>query len=180
MERSLLIALGANLTSLCYGPPLETCRWAIRQLVTCLPATVTAISSWYRSAPIPASDQPDYINGVVRLLGAVAPARALEQMHAIEAQAGRVRGAVNAARVLDLDLLAADDLVLPGPGLVLPHPRLAERAFVLYPLCEIAPDWRHPVLGQTALELRDKLPPQPIARLPPTTEDLLLPGRAPR
>lgn len=178
MATTFLIGLGSNLTSMCHGKPADTLRWAVDQLVSLSGIEFAEMSSWFRSAPIPASAQPDFINGAIKLAGRVAPSWLLEQMHQLEAQAGRVRGEVNAARVLDLDLLAADDMVCVGPGLVLPHPRLAGRAFVLHPLCDIAPEWRHPVLGRTAAELRDELPPQPIERLPDTTEDLLLRARA--
>ncbi|MGI4799158.1 MAG: 2-amino-4-hydroxy-6-hydroxymethyldihydropteridine diphosphokinase, partial [Janthinobacterium lividum] len=119
----------------------------------------------YRTAPIPASDQPDFINGVARFSGLLTPADLLSILQAIEAEAGRIRDLPNAARTLDLDLLAVGDLVIDTPRLTLPHPRLAERAFVLFPLCDVAPTWRHPVLRHTALELRDGLPPQRIERL---------------
>jgi 2-amino-4-hydroxy-6-hydroxymethyldihydropteridine diphosphokinase len=135
------------------------------------------MSALYRTAPVPASDQPDFINAVVHLVADVEPVPFLRQLHHIEAEAGRVRGEPNAARVLDLDLLAVDQIVVPGPGLILPHPRMAERAFVLHPLCDVAPDWRHPQLGLTAAELRDLLPPQRIERLADTNEDLLLRAR---
>ena len=89
-------------------------------------------------------------------------------LHAVEAEFGRARAVPNAARVLDLDLLAYDDLVSqPGAWPLLPHPRMAERAFVLLPLADLAPDWRHPVLGRTARELAEALPPgQPSGALP--------------
>ncbi|MBV9776613.1 MAG: 2-amino-4-hydroxy-6-hydroxymethyldihydropteridine diphosphokinase, partial [Acetobacteraceae bacterium] len=125
-----------------------------------------AVSRWYRTGPVPASDQPDYINGVIRLSGEPDPEALLRALHRIEAEAGRTRIALNAARVLDLDLLAVGDRVIARPDLVLPHPRLAERAFVLDPLCDIAPEWRHPILGRTARELRDALPPQRVEPLP--------------
>lgn len=157
MTDRILVAIGANLPDAAGRPALETCRWAARRLGRLPGLELRAVSRWYRTAPVPASDQPDYINGVALLSGEVEPEALLERLHAIEAQAGRVRGAVNAARVLDLDLLAIDALVLPGPGLILPHPRMAGRAFVLYPLCDVAPDWRHPLLGETAQVLRGRV-----------------------
>ena len=81
------------------------------------------------------------------------PVALLERLHGIEAEAGRVRGELNAARTLDLDLLAMDDLVVTGAGLTLPHPRLQDRAFVLLPLLDVAPFWVHPLLGGTAAGL---------------------------
>ena len=144
----ILIAVGANLPDSARRPALQTCIWAAEQLGTLGP--VGAVSRWYRTSPVPASDQPDYINGVVRLDGSGDPQALLGALHAIEAKAGRARGHLNAARVLDLDLLAVDDRVIATDALTLPHPRLAQRAFVLAPLCDVAPGWVHPLLGQTA------------------------------
>ena len=93
------------------------------------------------------------------------PADLLVCLHAVEVRFGRVRRAVNAARVLDLDLLAYGSQVsAPGESPILPHPRLAERAFVLLPLAELAPDWRHPVSGLSVAELAARLPPGQTAR----------------
>ncbi|GAC1482492.1 MAG: 2-amino-4-hydroxy-6-hydroxymethyldihydropteridine diphosphokinase [Acetobacteraceae bacterium] len=153
MAETVLVALDANLPDGEGRSALETCRRAAERLGGRPGLRLVALSRWYRTAPVPASDQPDYINGVARLSGAAEPASTLAWLHALEAEAGRVRGAANAARVLDLDLLAIDDVVVERPGLVLPHPRLAERAFVLAPLCDVAPGWRHPLLGRRADEL---------------------------
>ncbi len=166
MERSLFVGVGANLTTSCHGPPIGACRWAINRFVSISNVAIECISAFYGSAPIPASDQPDFVNAVVKLSSSIEPAAFLSLLHAIESEAGRVRSEVNAARVLDLDLLAVDDLIYPGPELVLPHPRMHERAFVLFPFCDIAPGWRHPILALTAAELRDRLSPQRIERLP--------------
>jgi 2-amino-4-hydroxy-6-hydroxymethyldihydropteridine diphosphokinase len=163
----LLIALGSNLPDASGRSSLDLCHWAIQQLAAHPALTLAATSAWYRTAPVPVSTQPDYINGVVRLTGTVAPAALLTLLHAIETEAGRTRTVPNAARVLDLDLLAVGDQILDTPTLILPHPRLPDRAFVLYPLCDVAPEWRHPALGRTATELRDALPPQRIQRLLP-------------
>ncbi len=153
MAELILVALGANLPDAAGRPAVETCRWAVAELARLPGLRLDAISRWYRTAPVPASDQPDYINGVARLSGAADPAGLLAQLHALEAQAGRVRASVNGARPLDLDLLAMDGLVRAGPGLILPHPRLHERTFVLRPLCDVAPAWRHPVSGRSARAL---------------------------
>lgn len=97
----------------------------------------------------------------------MAPQDLLQALHDVEAEYGRIRGARNASRTLDLDLLAYRDLVIDEPGGVnLPHPRLAERAFVLQPLAELAPCWRHPVTGLTPAEMLAGLPPgQLVERL---------------
>ena len=162
MTQPLLVALGSNLPDAGGRSSLDLCRWAVQRLAQDPALTLEATSDWYRTAPVPVSGQPDFINGVVRLAGAIDPAALLARLHAIEAEAGRVRSVPNAARVLDLDLLAAGDRIVASPGFILPHPRLPERAFVLYPLCDVAPGWRHPVLGRTARELRDALPPRGI------------------
>ena len=174
MAKALFIAVGSNLTD-CWGrAPLDICRDATRAVAARAGLRLERVSHWYRTAPIPVSDQPDYVNGVMRLTGPGDPAAVLEALHQIEAEAGRLRNVPNAARTLDLDLLAVDDLVLPGPGLVLPHPRLHQRAFVLHPFADIAPGWRHPILGQTVEALRDRLAGQEIEQLPDSAEDLLL------
>ncbi len=133
-----------------------------------LPAIGVAIvarSPWYLSEPVPASDQPWFVNGVVEIATELPPPELLARLLALEAQFGRERGARDAARTLDLDLLDYDGRECSTPDLVLPHPRLHERRFVLAPLCDIVPDWRHPRLGLTAAELLAGLPPgQPIRR----------------
>lgn len=149
----ILIGLGANLHHPRFGPPLASCRAALGALRS-RGVVIEKCSRWYESAPLPASDQPWFVNAVAAVASPHCPAQLLALLHEVEADFGRVRGARNAARVLDLDLLAYHDLVR-GPGAVplLPHPRLAERAFVVVPLAELAPDWRHPASGRSAREL---------------------------
>lgn len=153
MSENILLAVGGNLPDATGRAALATCQWAVSRLAALPGLRLVAVSPWYCSAPVPPSDQPDYINGVARFAGEAEPHALLAALHAIEAEAGRIRGERNAARVLDLDLLGIDDQVVNTPDLVLPHPRLAERAFVLVPLCDVAPDWVHPVLGRTARAL---------------------------
>jgi 2-amino-4-hydroxy-6-hydroxymethyldihydropteridine diphosphokinase len=141
----ILVGLGANLPSPIHGGPRQTLEAALGALDRA-GLGVVARSAWYETAPVPVSDQPWYVNGVAAVTSALGAADLLSALHGIEADFGRVRAEVNAARVLDLDLLAYDDLVSTGWPL-LPHPRLAERAFVLRPLADVAPDWRHPVSG---------------------------------
>jgi len=145
--RAILIAVGANLPAADGATPLVTCRAAVEALRGLPGLRVVGVSSCYRTAPVPASDQPDYVNCVVRLAGHAEPASLLARLQAIEQAAGRTRGAANAARTLDLDIIAMDDLVRDAPDPILPHPRAHLRRFVLCPLAEIAPDWVHPRLG---------------------------------
>jgi 2-amino-4-hydroxy-6-hydroxymethyldihydropteridine diphosphokinase len=154
----ILIGIGSNLA---HAPACSPCATAEAALEA-FPAAgirVTARSSWYLSEPVPVSDQPWYVNAVVRAESDFGPAVLLDRMLRLEGAFGRVRGAPNAARTLDLDLLDHDGVLCDSPALTLPHPRLHERAFVLEPLHEIAPDWRHPRFGLTAGELLDRLPP---------------------
>ncbi len=150
----ILIGLGANLPSPIWGRPRDTLA-AVLARMPALGVDVVARSRWYESAPVPASDQPWFINGVASLATDLDSAALLRALHDIEAEFGRVRSVANAARVLDLDLLAFGDEVRSDPASppLLPHPRLAERAFVLLPLAEIAPGWRHPVSGLSAAEM---------------------------
>jgi len=154
----ILIGLGSNLTTEAQKTSQEVLESALNLLVD-NDTSIEGLSSWYRSAPVPISDQPWFVNGVARLSTTLPPDDLLARLHEVEAQFGRVRTVRNASRTLDLDLLAYDDVVSEVPGgLVLPHPRIAERAFVLLPLAELVPDWRHPVSGQTASEMLAALP----------------------
>lgn len=150
---TILVAVGSNLPGPGGRSPLAICAWAVARLAAIEGLRLVAVSRWYRTPAWPPSDQPDYVNGVVRLAGGLAPRAVLAALQAIEAEGGRVRGAPNAARTLDLDVVGIDGLVLDTPDLVVPHPRMAARAFVLAPLCDVAPGWVHPVLGQTAAAL---------------------------
>jgi 2-amino-4-hydroxy-6-hydroxymethyldihydropteridine diphosphokinase len=129
-----------------------------------------ALSRWYLTEPIPPSGQPPYVNAVAAL-GVEPPntepdpAALLAMLQAIEADAGRMRGERNAARTLDLDIIAMGEggrMVRTMPDPILPHPRAHLRAFVLVPLLDVAPSWVHPVLGRGPADLLRDLPPQGI------------------
>ncbi|MBW4022360.1 MAG: 2-amino-4-hydroxy-6-hydroxymethyldihydropteridine diphosphokinase [Proteobacteria bacterium] len=164
----ILIAIGANLPGPDGTPPAETCARAVAAIADMAGLTVEAVSPFYVSAPVPVSDQPPYINGVLRAQGEIDPGTLLAGLLEIESRFGRRRAGLNAARSLDLDIIAMGpmgDLVRAGPDPILPHPRAHERAFVLRPLADVAPGWRHPGLGLTVAELLAMLPPQGIERL---------------
>ena len=118
-------------------------------------------SRFYKSAPVPVSDQPWYVNAVASVATELPPRELLALLHRVEARFGRARRERNEARPLDLDLLAYNDRIEAGEGggPILPHPRLHERGFVLLPLAEVAPGWRHPVSGKSVAELIAALPP---------------------
>lgn len=173
-----LVALGANLASP-LGPPRVTLEAALDRLAE-RGLACTGRSAWYRSPAFPAGAGPDYVNGAARLDGPLGPEEALAALHAVEAALGRTRGERWGARSCDLDLLAHGDAVLPDAAtvrrwmrlglaartretpdrLILPHPRLHERGFVLRPLADIAPDWTHPLIGSDMRSLLASLPPQ--------------------
>lgn len=155
------VALGANI-----GEPVQHLRAAVVDLDALPGTTVVARSSLYRSAPVGLVDQPDFINAVVSVDTTLAPLDLLQALLAIEARHGRVRSVPNAPRTLDLDLLLHGDAVMTSPALTLPHPRMHERAFVLQPLVEIAPDVVLPGLGP-ARDFLAAVANQEIARSEP-------------
>lgn len=162
----IVIALGANLPSARYGTPRDTLEAALDGLAE-EGITVVRRSRWYASRPVPEADQPDYVNGVAVVASALDPAALLAALHRIEARFGRVRGAPNAARTLDLDLIDYDGRVSSGGSLLeLPHPRAHLRSFVLMPIADAAPGWRHPLLGLSAAELLMRLGPDPARTHP--------------
>jgi 2-amino-4-hydroxy-6-hydroxymethyldihydropteridine diphosphokinase len=159
----ILIALGANLPGRDDASPLETCNAAVQFLLAMPELTFVAMSSWFRTVSIPRADLPDYCNGVVCFQGAMDPEKLLARLHDIEARFGRQRIELNGPRTLDLDLIDMNGIIRETPAPVLPHPRAHERAFVLRPMLDVAPGWRHPVLRRSAAELLAALPPQGIS-----------------
>ena len=161
----ILVAIGSNLAAPGFASPHDTAEAGIAELPR-IGIDVVARSPWYLSEPVPASDQPWFVNGVAAVATDLPPATLLARLLALETRFGRERIARNAARSLDLDLLDYDGHQCSTASLTLPHPRLHERRFVLVPLCDIAPDWSHPRLGLSAAELLARLPAgQPIRRL---------------
>jgi 2-amino-4-hydroxy-6-hydroxymethyldihydropteridine diphosphokinase len=147
------IGLGANL-----GDRMTMLRMAVQRLETL--GRIAGVSSLYETEPVGYLEQPRFLNSVVALDTALAPADLLGGLLGIERDLGRMRSFPNAPRTLDLDLLMVDNVILDTPELTLPHPRLHERAFVLVPLAEIAPELVHPGFGKTMPELLHTLPDQ--------------------
>lgn len=183
----VLVALGANLPSSA-GSPDESLRISAARIAQLPGVTVTAISRFWRTPAHPAGSGPDYVNAAMALRSAREAQELLEEFHRIEADLGRSRdGGRWASRGIDIDLLAVGDQVHPDDAtqdrwralppeeqtriapeqLILPHPRLQDRGFVLGPLAEIAPDWLHPRLGLSVLAMRDQLPEGAFAGMLP-------------
>ena len=151
----ILIALGANLTSQ-VGPPAATLTAALNMFAR-MGATPLAVSHFYETEAWPDPNDPPYVNAVARIETKLGPAELMTMLQVVENSFGRVRCTRNAPRTLDLDLLDYDGLIQAGPPL-LPHPRMEIRGFVLVPLADVAPDWRHPISGRSVCELIGALP----------------------
>ncbi len=153
------IGLGANL-----GHPQQALEDSLALLAALPGSRLVARSSLYRTAPIDAPGQPDYLNAVAQIETALTPYALLREIQAVEHAQGRARSVRNAARTLDLDLLLYGDAIVALPDLVVPHPRMHERAFVLAPLAEIDPELTLPGLGRV-IDLLEKVGDQAIERL---------------
>lgn len=153
------LALGANLEHPEYGAPRQALEAALEELRH-RGIIVRRVSPWYRTAPVPPSDQPWYVNAVAEVETDLPADALLARLHEVEDAFGRVRTVPNAARLIDLDLLDFHgEIAAGGPGrATLPHPRMEGRAFVLRPLADLAPDWRHPRTGASIQALLDALP----------------------
>lgn len=167
--RIVLIGVGANLPGPGGEPALTTCQRAVAMMDLFPGSRLVGLSRWFMSAPVPPSGQPYYVNAVAALAvdpGApVDPAVLLARLMAVEEICGRERGTPNAARTLDLDIIAIGDMVRQVPDPILPHPRAHLRAFVLAPLLDVAPGWMHPVLKRPAADLLADLGEQDVRPL---------------
>jgi 2-amino-4-hydroxy-6-hydroxymethyldihydropteridine diphosphokinase len=151
----IVVALGSNLPSEA-GNPRDTLRAALDRLAA-HGARVEAVSPFYETPAWPDPSDPRYVNAVARIASDLPPRDLMALLQKIETSLGRTRSRRNAPRTLDLDLIDYDGRVEKGPP-VLPHPRMRSRAFVLKPLFDIAPDWRHPVSGEPVAALLAALP----------------------
>ncbi|SLN21951.1 2-amino-4-hydroxy-6-hydroxymethyldihydropteridinepyrophosphokinase [Falsiruegeria litorea R37] len=178
-----VIALGGNLPFQGADPKL-TLRKAIERGSE-MGLVIRGISQFYRTPCFPAGAGPDYVNAAIRVETELPPAGLLQVLHDIEHEFGRAREQRWGMRTLDLDVLLFEDLILPDrktfdqwhslpldeqvratpEQLILPHPRLQDRAFALVPACDVAPDWRHPVSGKTIRELTADLPADALAEV---------------
>lgn len=150
-DEAIVVALGSNLCG-DYDSSCAVLNAALQGFGE-IGLIVKAKSSIWRSKAWPEPSDPDYLNAVAMVQSDLLPREVLGALHGLEARFGRSRTSVNAPRVLDLDLIAYGRLVLEDDAIILPHPRAAERRFVMGPLAEIAPGWRHPVSGETAAAL---------------------------
>jgi len=148
----VLIGLGANL-----GDPLSQLRSATRQIRGILP--IDGVSAIYKTTPVGLLDQPDFLNLVLRARSSASTEDIFALLAAIEQGLGRQRVIKGGPRTIDIDLLGYGDVVLESDSLVVPHPRLHQRAFVLVPLADVAPQWRHPLLNATVTEMLEALGP---------------------
>ena len=164
----IFLGIGANLPSERYGAPRATCGAALEHIEK---SGISLISRapWYESAPVPASDQPWYVNGVIEVTTSLPPNTLMQDLLRIEAALGRLRGLANAPRTVDLDILAYGEMVLEPTEsdplqLHIPHPRMHERSFVINPLYDISPNWVHPRTGRTISDLKVDLSGAQITR----------------
>tara|TARA_B100001029_G_C14909961_1_gene365904 strand:- start:13 stop:510 length:498 start_codon:yes stop_codon:yes gene_type:complete len=156
----ILIAVGSNLESKQFGLPYDNCLQAIKLIRKKF--NVERVSEFYKSEPIPKSKQPWFVNAVIEIVTKNEPEKILEELLNLEKYFKRQRKNKNEPRVIDLDLLSYNDMILETDSLIIPHPRMHHRKFVIKPICDINPLWRHPLLNKTAKDLLKKLANQKI------------------
>ena len=152
----IIIGLGSNLVSNIGNKPQKNCQLALEKMreVDIFPIKV---SSFFESAPLPVSTQPWFANLAVSVKTDLTPHKLLNALLSIESDMGRKREGKNDPRVIDLDILVFNNIIIQTENLVLPHPRINDRAFVLYPIQELNPSWKHPVSGENIVNLISNL-----------------------
>ena len=161
MPHTAFIAIGSNMES-----PAANCRQAMDRLADLPGMTLLARSSLYRSEPFGKTDQDWFVNAVVRIDTSLSPEELLKTCLSIEQEMGRTRSEKWGPRIIDLDILFYDDLILKLEGLEIPHPGIPERSFVLVPMNEIAPDCIHPQLKKPVKTLLEEIEnPQQVQRM---------------
>ena len=152
----IIIGLGSNLISNIGNKPQQNCQLALEKMreVDIFPIKV---SSFFESAPLPFSAQPWFVNLAVSVRTNLTPHKLLNALLSIERDMGRKREGKNEPRVIDLDILVFNEMIVKTNNLVLPHPKINNRAFVLYPIQELDPSWEHPVSGENILNLISNL-----------------------
>ena len=183
-SKNVLVALGSNATSK-FGDAHQTLRGALDRLLAHFPDLV--VSRHYKTPAFPEGSGPEFVNAACGFYSDMNPDAILELLHGVEAEFGRKRTRRWGQRTLDLDLIACGQAVRPDldsflhwvnlapeaqqadapDRLILPHPRLQDRPFVLVPLADIAPNWRHPVTGQTVVQMRDAHPASALRDVQP-------------
>ena len=152
----IYIAIGSNLTGEKNQTPLDNCKKAIQILKKYI--IVKKISSWYKSKPIPLSNQPWFINGVIEVDTDKSSINLLDLLLEVEKDLGRIRSKKNEARIIDLDIIDYKKKIFYKKNrLIIPHPRMHERAFVLLPLRDLNPKWHHPIKKKSLNELIEKV-----------------------
>ena len=160
----IIIGIGANLKSVLYNSIIEACEKSL-QLIKESNIDVICQSSWYETEPIPASSQSNFINGVICVKTQLSNLDLLKVLLSIETKMGRRRSEKNAERIIDLDLIAYHDDIIESELLTLPHPRMVERAFVLLPISELIPEWRHPLTNLSINTMLERVKGQRISKI---------------
>ncbi len=159
----ILIALGSNLESEIFGSPLENCLKAIDLIKK--EYSILHVSNFYKTEPIPKSDQPFFVNAVISIETKDTANEILKSLMLIEKKFKRVRKKKNESRFIDLDLLTYNNQIISSENLILPHPRMHLRKFVMKPICDIDENWIHPLLKQKAKKIIKELANQKISNI---------------
>jgi 2-amino-4-hydroxy-6-hydroxymethyldihydropteridine diphosphokinase len=160
-QKKIILGIGGNLYSKDGLHPVEICQQAIK-LFKPMSIIVEKQSSWYRSDPVPKSDQPKFFNSVLIANTVLNELDVLKSLHIIEKKFGRIRKNINEARIIDLDLIDYSSKIYDSKDIIIPHPRAHLRRFVMEPLYEIEKNWIHPILKISVAEILNHLEAQEL------------------